>query len=83
MIFIIIIYSKSFVIGQHTSDNSRYLEAVALFQLPTPSACDNTSLDRNLVQKVLLHAVFTKSRRGQLFAKKRAKIPYNGFEPIN
>ena len=30
----------SFVIGQNASDNSRYLEAVALCQLLTPSACN-------------------------------------------
>jgi hypothetical protein len=54
MIIDIIKYSKSiftFVIGQNESDNSRYLEAVALFQLLNPSACNNAFLDRSLVQR--------------------------------
>jgi hypothetical protein len=62
-----------FVIGKNASDNSRYLEAVALFQLLTPSAsCNDTFLDRNSVQKKvllpLLHAVVTKPRQQNGFA---------------
>jgi hypothetical protein len=65
------------MIGQNESDDLRCLETVALFQLLTPSACNNTIFGPKFgPKKVLLHAVVTKPRRCALFAKSRAKTPY-------
>jgi hypothetical protein len=74
------------VIGQNASDNSRYLEAVALFQLLTPSACNNTYTNKKVQKKYCMlwlpspGAVHCSLKSAQKFHILKRK--QNGFEPV-
>jgi hypothetical protein len=78
------------VIGQNASDNSRYPEAVALFQLLPPSACNNTFFGSKFGQKKGIIArcsyqaparftVCQKARENSIFLKKRKQDVFAFF----